>query len=171
MEQMFEHAKQHGHRFMAACDYAPIGAPKMYASYPACEDFITETLLKTERKHFYELIPEGQPCKFFLNMEWLEPHDQEKALALIHYVVNKLKKYAQVRAREMRARQTYEHISISVALIRLSVKRGFSYLALSRALVCTNIALYFLFYFASGKHTQPAPLQAIRPDYSSSKYI
>ncbi len=75
MEQMFEHAKQHGHRFMAACNYAPIGAPKMYASYPACEDFITETLLKTEKKHFYELIPEGQPCKFFLNMECVEPHD------------------------------------------------------------------------------------------------
>ncbi len=101
MEQMFEHAKQHGHRFMAASDYSPIGAPKMYASYPTCEDFITETLLKTERKHFYELIPEGQPCKFFLDIEWVGPHDPEKALALIHYVVDKLKKYAQVRAPEL----------------------------------------------------------------------
>jgi hypothetical protein len=72
-EQMFEHAKQHNHRFMAAFDYSANDGRvvKMYASYPTCEDFVRDTLLKTDRRHFYELIREETPCKLYLDVEWV----------------------------------------------------------------------------------------------------
>jgi hypothetical protein len=98
-EQMFEHAKQHNHKFMAAFDYSANDGRvvKMYASYPTCEDFVTGSLLKTDRKHFYELIPEKTPCKLYLDVEWIGMHSQEEAVQVVHCLVEELKAFTQVR--------------------------------------------------------------------------
>ncbi len=83
-EQMFDYAKEHGHDFMVALDYLEQKPGiKMYASYPGCEDFLRNTLYKTEDRHFYELIPEGKPCKLYLDVEWEGPEDPEKRV--IHH--------------------------------------------------------------------------------------
>lgn len=95
-EQMFDYAKQRQHEFMVAFDYLEEKpAIKMYASYPRCEDFLRNTLHKTEDRHFYELIPEGKPCKLYLDVEWEGPEDPEKRV--IHHLVGQLKAYVKVR--------------------------------------------------------------------------
>jgi hypothetical protein len=99
-EQMLEHAKQHNNKFMAAFDYAANDGRrvvKMYASYPTCEDFVAVALLKTERKHFYELIPEETPCKLYLDVEWTGTYGQDEALQVVHPLVDELKAFARVR--------------------------------------------------------------------------
>jgi hypothetical protein len=95
-EQMFEYAKQHNHQFMVAFDYL-VDRPgfKMYASYPGYEDFLRNTLYKTEDRHFYELIQEGKPCKLYLDVEWKGPEDPEKRV--IHNLVDELNAYVKVR--------------------------------------------------------------------------
>lgn len=99
---MFEHARQHGHKFMAAFDRERSDGDivKMYASYATCEEFVMGTLLKAGIKHFYELIREGTPCKLYLDLEWKGPSDPETAYGIIHNVVNELKAYTKVRIRE-----------------------------------------------------------------------
>jgi len=95
-EQMFDYAKAHGHDFMVAFDYLEQKPGiKMYASYPGCEDFLRNTLYKTEDRHFYELITEGKPCKLYLDVEWEGPEDPEKRV--IHHLVSQLKAYVKVR--------------------------------------------------------------------------
>jgi hypothetical protein len=97
-ERMFEHADLHNHKFMVACDCPTFrGNPaKMYASYPSTEDFVSNTLLKTEARNCYELIREGKSCKFYLDVEWIGPEDLNKEV--IHHVVEKLKAYFKVRS-------------------------------------------------------------------------
>lgn len=104
-DQMFERAKHHSHKFMAAFDYMANDGRvvKMYASYPTCEDFVTHTLLKTEKRHFYELIPEETPCKLYLDVEWIGPPDPEKASQVLRHLVNELEAYTQVRNAILRA--------------------------------------------------------------------
>lgn len=84
---------------MVAFDYSASDGRvvKMYASYPTCEDFVNDTLLKTERKHFYELIPEEMPCKLYLDVEWIGTHGPEKAVEVVHHLIEGLKAFAQVR--------------------------------------------------------------------------
>ena len=95
---MFEHADLHNHKFMVACDCPTFrGKPaKMYASYPSAEDFLNNTLLKTEDRTYYELIREGRPCKFYSDLEWIGPEDLNRGV--IHHVVENLKAYFQVRS-------------------------------------------------------------------------
>ena len=103
---MFEQAELHGHKFMVAFDYQAkdgCSVKKIYASYPSSEDFVSDTLLKTEHKHFYELIPEGKPCKLFLDIEWTGRDDPKRRV--IHHVVDKLKKYTKVREKASTAAQ------------------------------------------------------------------
>lgn len=100
---MFEHAEVHGHNFMVAFDrLAKDGRiVKMYASYPSSEDFVSNTLSKTENKHFYELIRAEKPCKLFLDIEWTGQDDPHKRV--IHHVVDKLKAYTKVREQTFRS--------------------------------------------------------------------
>ena len=95
---MFEHADLHNHKFMVACDCPTFRgkSAKMYASYPSTEDFVSNTLLKTEARNCYELIREGKSCKFYLDVEWIGPEDLNKVV--IHHVVEKLKAYFKVRS-------------------------------------------------------------------------
>ncbi len=85
MQQMLEHSDSEGHTFRAACDYwgrkkGQGGknidtAVKMYASFPTAKDFLVDTLLRSEARFMYELIPQGSPCKLHLDIEWtIEPH-------------------------------------------------------------------------------------------------
>ncbi len=97
-QQMFEHAQQHNHGFMAAYDWVPTGSEvkKMYASYSCCENFIQDTLFKVNAKgrHFYELVQNGRRCKPYLDIEWNGPEDPEKTV--IHHLVDALKAYVKV---------------------------------------------------------------------------
>jgi hypothetical protein len=98
LEQMLEHAKQHDHKFKAAFNYRPHdNVVKMFASYPTWEDFVSNTLLKanTENRHFYEVIPETEPCKLYLDVEWKGPADPEGIV--LHHLVEKLLIYVKVR--------------------------------------------------------------------------
>lgn len=95
---MFEHADLHNHKFLVACD-CPTSrgkTAKMYASYPSAEDFLNNTLLKTVVRTFSELIREGMWCKFYSDLEWIGPEDLKREV--IHYVVEELKAYFQVRS-------------------------------------------------------------------------
>ena len=99
-DQMFEHARLHNHRFKAAFDYLPYGhdrVVKMFASYLSWQDFVRDTLLKEEpqNRHFYEVIPEGEPCKLYLDVEWIGPADPEKVL--LHHLIDELIAYVKVR--------------------------------------------------------------------------
>lgn len=94
---MFGHARQHGHKFMVASDYVTSDgrAVKQYASFPTCKDFVNETLLKTDNRTFYELIPGETPCKTYLDIEWEGPRGPGPKI--VHHVVNALKAYTRVR--------------------------------------------------------------------------
>ena len=48
-----------------------------------------------QNRHFYEIIPEGEPCKFYLDIEWEGPADPGK-IVLRHLVVELLA-YVEVR--------------------------------------------------------------------------
>jgi hypothetical protein len=93
-----------GDAFLHACEsvfQAEWGAlgllGEMLPSYPTCEDFVAVALLKTERKHFYELIPAETPCKLYLDVEWTGTYGQEEALQVVHPLVDELKAFARVR--------------------------------------------------------------------------
>ena len=125
-DQMFERAKQHSHNFMAAFDYVANDGRivKMYASFPSCEDFVRHTLLKTERKHFYELIPEGTPCKLYLDVEWIGPLDPEKAAQVLQHLVNELEAYTQVRnaiSQACTATEPLENSSLALLIVCLVI--------------------------------------------------
>ena len=99
-DRMFEHARIHSHKFRAAFDYIPSGygkVVKMFASFPSWEDFVTGTLLKADpqNRYFYEVIPEGEPCKFYLDIEWKGPADPGKAV--LRHLVDELLAYVKVR--------------------------------------------------------------------------
>lgn len=99
-DQMFEHAKVHNHKFRVAFDYIPFGHDrivKMFASYPSWEDFAAGTLfqLDGQNRHFYEVIPEGEPCKFYLDVEWKGPVDPGKTI--LCHLVDELVAYVKVR--------------------------------------------------------------------------
>ena len=99
-EQMLEHARMHNHKFMAAFDYIPVGydrVVKMFASFPSWKDFVTGTLLKADpqNRHFYEVIPEGEPCKLYLDIEWKGPADPGKLV--LRHLVDELVAYVKVR--------------------------------------------------------------------------
>lgn len=98
LDQMVEHAKKHGHKFKTAFDYRPYDkVKKMFASYPTWEDFLSNTLLKAnpEDRHFYEVIPETEPCKFYLDVEWKGPADP--ARKVLHHLMDALSLYVKVR--------------------------------------------------------------------------
>jgi hypothetical protein len=97
---MFEHARAHGHKFMAAFDYMPSGhdrVVKMFASFPSWQDFVTSTLLQVDpqSRHFYEVILEGKPCKLYLDTEWKGPADPGRIA--LRNLVDKLVAYVKVR--------------------------------------------------------------------------
>lgn len=80
MQQMLQHADLEGHTFRAACDYWSFTQKgvdgehshtvvKMYASFPTAKDFLVGTLLESEARFMYELIPKKTPCKFHLDVE------------------------------------------------------------------------------------------------------
>jgi hypothetical protein len=99
-DQMLEHARTHNHKFRAAFDYIPFGhdrVVKMFASYATWEDFVTGTLLKADPqdRHFYEVIPEGKPCKLYLDIEWKGTADPGKTV--LRHLVDELVAYVKVR--------------------------------------------------------------------------
>ena len=99
-DRMFEHARMHNHKFKAAFDYIPSRygkVIKMFASFPSWENFVTGTLLKADpqNRHFYEIIPEGRPCKFYLDIEWEGPVDPGKVV--LRHLVVELLAYVKVR--------------------------------------------------------------------------
>ena len=148
-EQMFEHAKQNDHKFMAAFDYAAHDGQrvvKMYASYPSCEDFVRGSLLKTDRKHFYELIPEETPCKLYLDVEWIGTHSQEEAVQVVHCLVEELKAFTQVRACCTDAYQKITKTDFSDALIFIQSGRVFL------VFCCRNVTVICL-----QEQAQPVP--------------
>jgi hypothetical protein len=96
---MFEHAIVHNHKFKVAFDYCVYGKIiKMFASYPSWKDFVTRTLPKTDsqNRHYYEVIQEGEPCKFYLDIEWEGPEDPGKTI--LHHLVDALAAYVKVRS-------------------------------------------------------------------------
>jgi hypothetical protein len=97
---MFEHARIHSHKFRVAFDYIPFGygkVVKMFASYPSWEGFASGTLLKADpqNRYFYEVIAEGEPCKFYLDIEWKGPADPGKIV--LSDLVDELLAYVKVR--------------------------------------------------------------------------
>ena len=93
MQQMLKHSESEGHTFRAACDYwggnkgkdgkYSDTVVKMYASFPSAKDFLVGTLLCSETRFMYELIPQGSPCKLHLDVEWtttiVVPHSVKQA--------------------------------------------------------------------------------------------
>jgi hypothetical protein len=48
-----------------------------------------------EDRHFYEVIPEGEPCKLYIDVEWKGLADPGKTV--IHHLVDELVAYVKVR--------------------------------------------------------------------------
>ena len=118
-ERMFEHARMHNHKFRAAFDYIPFGynrVVKMFASFPSWEDFVTGTLLKADpqNRYFYEVILEGKPCKFYLDVEWEGQADPGKVV--LHHLVDELLAYVKVRDGFFRMQQKENAVLNEISL-------------------------------------------------------
>lgn len=139
-EQMFEQAGLRSHKFMVAFDYlAKDGrVKKMYASYPSSEYFVRETLLKTESKHFYELIREGKPCKLFLDIEWIGRDDPKRRV--ISHVVDKLKAYTKVSETSLHNSANEEKIMVQLDLEFLFTALCFLEVCLLKYTICVFVS-------------------------------
>jgi hypothetical protein len=65
---MKESAARSGEPVFVAEDCGVRGA-KSFATFPSHNAFL-RTILESSQPCFYELIPEGKPCKLYFDIEW-----------------------------------------------------------------------------------------------------